>query len=64
MGSDMVFPKLITLSDTYTMYLATWEEMGQLLEIHLLEKSAQHQNLDCSTPFKQIEKKMNLLEKW
>jgi hypothetical protein len=30
--------------------------MGQLLKIHLLKKSAQHQNLDCSTPFEQIEK--------
>ncbi len=38
-------------------------EMGHLLEIHLLEKSARHQNRDCSTAFEQIEKKMNLLEK-
>jgi hypothetical protein len=27
---------------------------GQLLEIHLLEKSARHQNRDCSTAFEQI----------
>ena len=31
-------------------------EKGHLLEIHLLEKSAQHQNLDCSTPFEQTTK--------
>ena len=30
--------------------------MGQLLEIHLLKKSARHQNLDCSTPFEQMTK--------
>jgi hypothetical protein len=29
-------------------------EKGQLLEIHLLEKSARHQNRDCSTAFEQI----------
>ena len=28
-----------------------------LLEMHLLEKSARQQNLDCSTPVEQIEKK-------
>ncbi len=38
------------------------KEMGQLLKIHLLKKSAQHQNLDCSTPFKQMNKYMKLLE--
>jgi hypothetical protein len=27
-----------------------YAEKGQLLEIHLLEKTARHQNLDCSTP--------------
>ncbi len=32
-------------------------EKGQLLEIHLLEKTARHQNLDCSTPFEQMSKK-------
>ncbi len=36
--------------------------MGHLLEMHLLEKSARQQNLDCSTPVEQIEKKMNLLK--
>jgi hypothetical protein len=39
------------------------KEKGHLLEIHLLEKSARQQNLDCSTPVEQIEKKKNLLEK-
>ena len=38
-------------------------EKGQLLEIHLLEKTARHQNLDCSTLFEQMPKKMKLLEK-
>ncbi len=31
-------------------------EKGQLLEIHLLKKTARHQNLDCSTPFEQMTK--------
>jgi hypothetical protein len=38
-------------------------EKGHLLEIHLLEKTARHQNLDCSTLFEQMTKKMKLLEK-
>ncbi len=38
-------------------------EKGHLLEIHLLEKTARHQNLDCSTLFEQIPKKVKLLEK-
>ncbi len=38
-------------------------EKDQLLEIHLLEKTAWHQNLDCSTLFEQMPKKMKLLEK-
>ncbi len=38
-------------------------EKGQLLEIHLLEKTARHQNLDCSTLFEQMPKKNKLLEK-
>ncbi len=38
-------------------------EKGHLLEIHLLEKTARHQNLDCSTLFEQMPKKMKLLEK-
>ena len=38
------------------------QEMGQLLKIHLLEKSARHQNLDCSTPFEQMTKYLHLLE--
>ena len=37
-------------------------EKGQLLEIHLLEKTARHQNLDCSTLFEQMLKKMKLLK--
>ena len=37
--------------------------MGHLLEIHLLKKTARHQNLDCSTLFEQMTKKMKLLEK-
>ena len=36
--------------------------MDQLLESHLLKKTAQHQNLDCSTPFEQMNKYMKLLE--
>jgi hypothetical protein len=35
---------------------------GQLLKIHLLEKTARHQNLDCSTLFQQMSKKWKLLE--
>ncbi len=31
-------------------------EMGHLLKSHLLEKTARHQNLDCSTLFKQMPK--------
>ncbi len=31
-------------------------EKGQLLKIHLLEKTPRHQNLDCSTPFEQMTK--------
>jgi len=38
-------------------------EKGHLLEIHLLEKTARHQNLDCLTLFEQMPKKMNLLKK-
>jgi hypothetical protein len=30
--------------------------MGHLLEIHLLKKSARHQNIDCLTPFEQMTK--------
>ena len=33
-------------------------EKGHLLEIHLLEKTALHQNLDCSTLFEQMPKKI------
>jgi hypothetical protein len=32
------------------------EEKDQLLEIHLLEKTARHQNLNCSTLFEQMPK--------
>ena len=39
------------------------KEKDQLLEIHLLEKTARHQNLDCSTLFEQMPKKLKLLEK-
>jgi hypothetical protein len=38
------------------------KEKDQLLKIHLLEKTAQHQNLDCSTLFEQMLKKFQLLE--
>ncbi len=31
-------------------------EMGHLLKIHLLKKSARHQNLDCLTLFEQMTK--------
>jgi hypothetical protein len=37
-------------------------EMGQLVKSHLLEKSARHQNIDCSTPFEQMNKYIKLLE--
>ena len=40
---------------TYGFHLINTEK-GQLLEIHLLEKTARHQNLDCSTPFEQMTK--------
>jgi hypothetical protein len=42
--------------------LSSWEK-DQLLEIHLLKKTARHQSLDCSTLFEQIPKKMKLLDK-
>ena len=32
-------------------------EKDQLLEIHLLKKTARHQNLNCSTLFEQMSKK-------
>jgi hypothetical protein len=38
-------------------------EKGHLLEIHLLKKSARQQNLDCSTPVEQIEKKKESAQK-
>ncbi len=41
----------------FAVKLFLWEK-GHLLEIHLLEKSARHQNLDCSTPFKKNQKSM------
>ena len=37
-------------------------EKGHLLKIHLLEKTARHQNLDCSTLFEQMPKKLKLLK--
>jgi hypothetical protein len=37
--------------------------MGQLLESHLLKKSARHQNHACSTGVKQILKKINCSKK-
>jgi hypothetical protein len=37
-------------------FLLKDSEKGQLLEIHLLKKTARHQNLDCSTPFEQMTK--------
>jgi hypothetical protein len=41
----------------YLVFIYEYEmEKGQLLEIHLLEKTARHQNLDCSTLFKQMTK--------
>ncbi len=36
--------------------------MGQLLKSHLLEKTARHQNLDCSTLFEQMSNKWKLLQ--
>jgi hypothetical protein len=41
----------------FVIYKTVFErEKGHLLEIHLLEKTARHQNLDCSTLFKQMTK--------
>jgi hypothetical protein len=45
------------------LYHSIMTEKGHLLENHLLEKTARHQNLDCSTLFEQMPKKMKLLEK-
>jgi hypothetical protein len=44
------------------LQLNTNREKGQLLQIHLLEKTARHQNLDCSTLFEQMSKKWKLLK--
>jgi hypothetical protein len=51
------------ITDFFVLY-ATCDarEKGQLLEIHLLEKTARHQNLDSSTLFEQMSKKWKLLE--
>ena len=54
---------LMVLSLNDEKFLLRFWEKGQLLEIHLLEKTARHQNLDCSTLFEQMTKKMKLLEK-
>jgi hypothetical protein len=35
---------------------ANFREKGHLLKIHLLKKTARHQNLDCSTLFEQMTK--------
>jgi hypothetical protein len=56
--SKFPFPFIETALTDYIIRL----EMGHLLEIHLLEKTAQHQNLDCPTPFEQMNKYMKLLE--
>ena len=48
---------MLTLNSKKNLIKKNWER-DQLLEIHLLEKSARHQNLDCSTAFKQMSKKM------
>ena len=53
---------LMVLSLNDEKFLLRFWEKGQLLEIHLLEKTAQHQNLDCSTLFEQMSKKWKLLE--
>jgi hypothetical protein len=53
---------LMVLSLNDEKFLLRFWEKGQLLEIHLLEKTARHQNLDCSTLFEQMLKKMKLLE--
>jgi hypothetical protein len=50
------------LSCLKCFYHDSWER-GHLLEIHLLEKTARHQNLNCSTLFEQMPKKMKLLKK-
>jgi hypothetical protein len=53
--------KIMKVSTLMSFYIL-WLEMGHLLESHLLEKTAQHQNLDCSTPFEQMNKYMQLLK--
>ncbi len=55
--SDCRYIKLINVE------IIVLSEKDQLLEIHLLEKTARHQNLDCSTLFEQMPKKIKLLEK-
>ena len=57
----LISQKLNLLPQVYVLCLAT--EKGHLLKIHLLEKTARHQNLDCSTLFEQMTKKIKLLEK-
>jgi hypothetical protein len=37
--------------------VVNFTEKDRLLEIHLLKKTARHQNLDCSTLFEQMSKK-------
>ena len=52
---ENVFCKQISTINKYYIFHIIWEK-GHLLEIHLLEKSARHQNLDCSTPIEQMTK--------
>jgi hypothetical protein len=56
-----LFENLLPNFDLPVFFLV-FSEKGLLLEIHLLEKTARHQNLDCSTPFEQMNKYMKLLE--
>ena len=60
LGSIRRVKKLLTNGNLNQLPILELEsEMGHLLESHLLEKTAQHQNLNCST---QLHKYMQLLK--
>ena len=45
-----------SIVEIHRLFVLRNMEKDQLLEIHLLEKTAQHQNLDCTTLFEQMTK--------
>ncbi len=49
-GSSFRLIKPLKIKAVFINILVTIREMGHLLESHLLEKTARHQYLDCSTP--------------